>query len=137
MSMSDPIADALTRVRNAYKADHKTVAVNYSKLIHNIVRILNEENYVNGFEIIERNKEKKIFRKMINVKLRYTNEGEPVLRGLKRESKPGRRVFVKGKNIPSVFNNTGIAIISTSQGVLVDRKARKIGVGGEFVCRAW
>ncbi|MCF7919728.1 MAG: 30S ribosomal protein S8 [Candidatus Cloacimonetes bacterium] len=137
MSVSDPIADALTKIRNAYRANHKSVNLNHSNLTEAIVKILDEENFINSFELIDRDPEKKIYRKQIFVNLRYTNDGEAVLRGIERISKPGRRMYVNANNIPSVFNNTGCAILSTNCGVMVDREARKQGIGGEFICKVW
>ncbi|MCB5251152.1 MAG: 30S ribosomal protein S8 [Candidatus Cloacimonadales bacterium] len=137
MSISDPIADALTKVRNAYRAGHKQVTVHHCKLVESVLKILAKENFINNFDIIERDTERKIFRKQILVNLRYTNDGKPILRGIERISKPGRRVYVKAANIPSVYNNTGCAIISTSQGVLADRDARAQKAGGEYVCKVW
>ena len=137
MSVSDPIADALTKVRNAYRAGHKTVYVNHCGLVEAVMKILASENYINNFDIIERDPEKKILRKLIFVKLRYTHDGKPIIRGLQRVSKPGRRVYVKASNMPSIFNNTGNAIISTSNGVMTDREARQQNIGGEFVCKVW
>ena len=137
MSVSDPIADALTKIRNAYRAGHKQVDVNHCGLVEAVMKILASENYINNFDIVERDPEKKIFRKKIAVNLRYTYNGKPIIRGLERVSKPGRRVYVKANNMPSIFNNTGNAIISTSQGVMTDREARQKKVGGEFVCKVW
>jgi small subunit ribosomal protein S8 len=137
MSISDPIADALTKIRNAYRAGHKQVLVNHCGLVEAVVKILSNENYVSSFEIIDRNPEKKIYRKNILVNLRYTFDGKPVVRGIDRVSRPGRRVYVKAANMPSIFNNTGNAIISTSGGVMTDREARKMNLGGEFVCKIW
>jgi len=137
MSISDPIADALTKVRNAYRAGHKQVHVNHCGLVEAVMKILAYENYINNFDIVERDPERKILRKMIMVNLRYTHDGKPIIRGLERVSKPGRRVYVKSTNLPSIFNNTGNAIISTSQGVMTDREARKQKIGGEFVCKVW
>ncbi len=137
MSVTDPIADALTKIRNAYRAKHKSVNVNYSKLTEAIVRILAEENFVNSYELIDRDPEKKIYRKQIFINLRYTNDGEPVLRGVERISRPGRRMYVDSMNIPSVFNNTGCALLSTNCGVMVDREARKQKIGGEYICKVW
>lgn len=137
MSISDPIADALTKVRNAYRAKHKSVSVNHNKLTEAIVRILAEENFVNSYELIDRDPEKKIYRKQIFINLRYTNDGEPVLRGVERISKPGLRIYVNSGNIPSVYNNTGCALLSTNCGVMVDREARKQKVGGEYICKVW
>jgi len=137
MSLTDPIADAITKIRNAYRADHKTVTVHHSKINEAIIKILAEENYVNSYEIVDRNAAKQIYRKQIYINLRYTNTGEPVLKGIERVSKPGLRVYVNSKNIPSVYNNTGCAVLSTSKGVMVDRDARLQKVGGEYVCKVW
>jgi small subunit ribosomal protein S8 len=135
--ISDPLADALTKVRNAYRAGHKQVVVNHNNLIENIVKILAEENFINSYQVNERNPEIKKSRKTVTLYLRYTNTGDPVLKGVQRVSTPGRRVYVNSQNLPSVFNNTGIAIISSSHGVMVDRTARKEKVGGEYVCKVW
>ena len=137
MSVTDPIADALTTIRNAYRAYHSHVRVNHCKVVEAIVRILNEERFINQYEIEERDTTKKIMRRQININLRYTNSGTPVVRGIERISKPGLRIYVNSDNIPSVFNHTGSAIISTSSGVMTDRDARKKHVGGEYLCRIW
>ncbi len=137
MSVSDPIADALTKIRNAYRAGHTQVIVNHNGLVESIVKILANENFVNSIQVLDRDPAAKINYKRILVILRYTNTGEPVMTGLVRVSKPGRRVYVKSDNLPSVFNNTGCAIISTSKGVMVDRDARIQNVGGEYICRVW
>ena len=137
MSSTDPIADAITKIRNAYRADHRTVTVNHSKVNESIVKILAEENYINSYDIVERDAAKKIYRKRIYINLRYTNSGEPVLKGIERISTPGLRVYVNSKNIPSVYNNTGCAILSTNKGVMVDRDARQQTVGGEYLCKVW
>ncbi|MBT3169236.1 MAG: 30S ribosomal protein S8 [Candidatus Cloacimonetes bacterium] len=137
MSVTDPIADAITKIRNAYRADHKSVTVDHSKINESIIKLLDQENFINSYEIIERDPKKKINRKKMFINLRYTNEGKPVLFGIERISKPGLRIYVNANNIPSVYNNTGCAIISTSKGVMVDRDARKFHVGGEFVCKVW
>ncbi len=137
MSLTDPIADAITKLRNAYRADHKTVTINYSNINESIARILAEENFINSYELIDKNPAKKIIRKKIFINLRYTNNGKPVLKGIQRVSKPGLRVYVNAKNIPSVYNNTGCAILTTNKGVMVDRDARKEKVGGEYVCKVW
>ncbi|MDP8232580.1 MAG: 30S ribosomal protein S8 [Candidatus Zophobacter franzmannii] len=135
--ISDPLADALTKVRNAYRAGHKQVVVNHNKLIENVVKILAGENFINSYQVNERNPEIKKSRKTITLYLRYTNTGDPVLKGVQRVSTPGRRVYVNSIHLPSVFNNTGVAIISTSHGVMADRVARKAKVGGEYVCKVW
>ncbi|MDI3504583.1 MAG: small subunit ribosomal protein [Candidatus Cloacimonadota bacterium] len=137
MSVSDPIADALTKIRNAYRAGHSQVIVNYNKIIEALVAILAEENFVNSFQVLDKDPEHKLNYKRILVILRYTNDGRPVMQGLVRVSKPGRRVYVKADKLPSVYNNTGCALISTSSGLMVDRDARLKHVGGEYVCRVW
>ena len=137
MSVTDPIADAITKIRNAYRADHKTVSVFHSNLNEAIVKILADENFINSYELIDRDPAKKVLRKKIFINLRYTNSGKPVMKGIQRVSKPGLRIYVNSRNIPSVYNNTGCAILSTSQGVIIDRDARKLKVGGEYVCKVW
>ena len=137
MSVSDPIADALTKIRNAYRAGHTQVYVNHNGIVESLVKILAAENFVNSIQVLDKDPEHKINYKRILVNLRYTNDGRPVMQGLVRISKPGRRVYVKADNIPSVYNNTGCAVISTSQGVMVDRDARIQRVGGEYVCKVW
>jgi small subunit ribosomal protein S8 len=137
MSVSDPIADALTKIRNAYRAGHTQVIVNHSRLVEALAKILAAENFVNSVQVLDKDPEQKINYKRILVMLRYTNAGDPVLQGIERISKPGRRVYVKADNIPSVYNNTGCAVISTSSGVMVDRDARIRRVGGEYICKVW
>ncbi len=131
MSMTDPIADMLTRIRNAISAKHEKVDIPASKLKQNIAQILKEEGFINSFRIIKDGKQG-----IIRITLRY-HQGVPVLRNLQRVSKPGRRIY-KGKDeLPVVRGGLGIAIISTSKGVLTDEAARKAGVGGEVVCEVW
>lgn len=137
MSVSDPIADALTKIRNAYRAGHPQVIVNHSRLTEALVKILAAENFVNSVQVLEKDLEQKINYRRILVNLRYTNDGKPIIQGLVRISKPGRRVYVKADKVPSVYNNTGCALISTSQGVMVDRDARIQRVGGEYICKVW
>lgn len=137
MSITDPIADAITKIRNAYRANHRTVSVNHSNVTEAIVKILTEENYINSYELIDRDTERKIYRKQVFLNLRYTNEGKPVLRGIERVSRPGLRIYVNSGNVPSVYNNTGCAILSTNLGVLVDRDAREKKIGGEYICKIW
>ena len=137
MSISDPIADALTKVRNAYRAGHKQVHVHHCGLVEAVMKILAQENFINNFDIVERDPQRNILRKRILINLRYTFDGKPIVRGIERVSKPGRRVYVKATKMPSIYNNTGNAIISTSHGVMTDREARKRNLGGEFVCKVW
>ena len=137
MSVTDPIADAITKIRNAYRADHKSVTVNHSKINEAIIKLLAAENYVNSYTVLERDPSKKMLRKQIYINLRYTNDGKPVMRGIERISKPGLRVYVNSRNVPSVYNNTGCAVISTNRGVIIDRDARLQKVGGEYICKVW
>jgi small subunit ribosomal protein S8 len=135
MSVTDTIADAITKIRNAYQAKHPSVSLRHSNMVEAIVRILDEENFINSYDVIERDPKKA--GKQIFVNLRYTNSGAPVVRGIVRMSKPGRRVYVSADNLPTVYNNTGCAVISTPRGLMVDRKAREEHVGGEYVCKVW
>lgn len=137
MSVSDPIADALTKIRNAYRAGHTQVVLNHSRLLENIVKILTEESYMNSYQVLEKDLEQRINYRRILVNLRYTNTGDPVVKGIQKISKPGRRLYVKADKLPSVYNNTGCAVISTSMGVMADRDARKNRVGGEYICKVW
>jgi small subunit ribosomal protein S8 len=129
MSVSDPIADALTKIRNAYRAGHTQVVLNHSRFL--------EESYVNNYQVMEKDPDQRINYRRIHVNLRYTNTGVPVLKGIQKITKPGRRMYVKADKLPSVYNNTGCAIISTSIGVMADRDARKNRVGGEYICKVW
>ena len=133
MAMTDPIADMLTRIRNGLSAEHDTVAIPASKMKVEIARILKQEGYINGYSVEgETAKEK-----TITVELKYGPDKEKVITGLKRISKPGLRVYAKGDNVPRVLNGLGIAIISTSKGLMTDRDARKQNLGGEVVAYVW
>lgn len=132
MTMTDPIADMLTRIRNANTALHSTVEVPASKIKTAIAQILHEEGFINGYEVIDDNKQG-----IIRIKLRYNDGKRRVITGLKRISKPGLRVYAKKEEIPRVLGGLGVAIISTSQGVMVDKKARAAGLGGEVLCYIW
>jgi len=127
MSVIDPIADLLTRIRNAYKAMHSTVSITPSRTREALLKILNEEGYINGYTLEN---------DALLVDLKY-HENKAVVAGLKRISKPGRRIYVGAKSIPSVQNGLGICILSTSKGVLEGKKAAEIGVGGELLCEIW
>jgi len=142
MSLNDPIADALTKIRNAYRAGHKQTTINHCNIMEAIVKVLSDENFINSYEIYTVETKtlkgtKTHSRKYISVNLRYTNSGTSVIRGLERISKPGRRVYVKAEKVPRVYNNIGCAILSTNKGVLVDRQARMDNVGGEYICKVW
>jgi small subunit ribosomal protein S8 len=130
--MTDPIADMLTRMRNAYAAKHQKVDVPVSKIKLEIARILKEEGFINNYKLIGEG-----VRRNIRVYLRYGTKGELVMSKLERVSKPGCRVYVKGTAVPSVLGGMGINIISTSRGVMTDRRARRDKVGGEVLCRIY
>lgn len=132
MSMTDPIADYLTRVRNSLKAGKKTVDMPYSKFKQAISEILKKSSFIEDFKVIETEGKFKI----LSIKLKY-NDGESVILGLKRISKPGIRRYVSNEDIPRVRNGLGISIVSTSKGLLTDKEARKLKVGGEVVCEIW
>lgn len=132
MSMTDPVADLLTRIRNALLAKHDRLDVPTSKLKRNIVALLKAEGYIEDFEIIE-NKPQDTLR----VFLRYSQQGVPAMRRVSRVSKPGRRVYRGADDIKPVLNGLGTAIVSTSKGLLTDRQAREMRVGGEILCELW
>jgi small subunit ribosomal protein S8 len=130
--MTDPIADFLTRIRNAVRARHKVLEAPSSKLKKAIAQILLEQKFINGYEVIEDGKQG-----ILRIYLKYTEDGEPAIMNLVRVSKPGRRIYVGVEEIPRVLNGLGIAILSTSKGVMTDRRARKERVGGEVICYVW
>ena len=132
MTMTDPIADMLTRIRNANTVKHETVDVPASNIKKEIVRILLEEGFIRGYDVIEDGKQG-----IIRIQLKYGQTGERVISGLKRISKPGMRVYADKHEVPRVFNGLGISIISTSKGILTDKQARKENVGGEVICFVW
>ena len=132
MSKTDPIADYLTRIRNAMRAKHRKVDIPASSLKRQITRILQEESYINNHIIIEDRKQS-----MIRIYLKYSNEDDCVISGIKRVSKPGYRRYVGKELIPRVYNNLGISILTTSQGVMTGQEARRRGVGGEIICYIW
>jgi small subunit ribosomal protein S8 len=129
MSVNDPIADFLTRIRNAGMAQHETVVMPHSKVKAEMARILTEQGYVESFS--ERGEGAK---KKLVVELKYDPEGRRAIRGLRRMSRPGRRVYRKQANIPRVLDGLGVAILSTSRGILTDHEARRAGIGGEVLC---
>lgn len=132
MTMTDPIADMLTRIRNANMVKHETVDVPASNMKKELARILLEEGFIRGYDVIEDGKQG-----IIRIQLKYGQIGERVITGLKRISKPGMRVYAAKEELPKVLNGLGISIISTSKGILTDRQARKEGVGGEVICYVW
>ena len=132
MVVTDPIADMLTRIRNANQLKYNEVLVPTSKLKTEIANILKNEGYINGYKIEERDNGS-----MMVIELKYGAKKERVITGLKRISKPGLRVYAKKEEIPTVLNGLGIAIISTSKGLMVDREARKANLGGEVLAYIW
>ena len=131
MVMTDPIADMLTRIRNATIVKGKVVEVPSSKIKLELAKILKEEGYIQDFDLIDDSKQG-----MIKVYLKY-NGKEKVITGLNRISKPGLKVYARKDEIPKVLGGLGIAVMSTSQGIMTDRKARTVGIGGEVICYVW
>ena len=132
MQITDAIADLLTRIRNANTAKHDTVEVPASNIKKAIVQILLDEGYIKSFTVIEDNKQG-----IIKITLKYTDGKAPVITGLKRVSKPGLRIYSDVENMPKVMKGLGVAIISTSKGVMTDRQARRENVGGELLAYIW
>ena len=132
MQISDVIADMLTRIRNANNAKHETVDIPASNLKKSIAEILLEEGYIKNFQIVEDGKQG-----IIRVTLKYVAGKQKVIHGLKRVSKPGLRIYSNCEDMPKVMNGLGIAIVSTSKGVMTDKKARKANVGGEILAFVW
>ncbi len=132
MTLTDPIADMLTRIRNANMVGHESVEVPASKIKKEIAKTLKEEGFIKDFEVIDDNKQG-----IIKIYLKYGKNNEKVITGLKRISKPGLRVYAKKDEIPKVLGGLGIAILSTSQGILTDKEARRRGIGGEVLCYVW
>ena len=137
MSFSDPISDMLTRIRNGVMAGHSQVAMPSSKIKVEIAKILKEEGFIENFEVA--NGERPSF-KVLRVRIKYVGERRerrPVISGLERVSKPGRRIYTKRQDIPWVLSGIGVAILSTPKGVMTGQRARQLGVGGEILCKVW
>lgn len=137
MNLTDPISDMLTRIRNAIMAGHPTVAIPSSHIKANIAKILQEEGYIGGFEVVDG---KVVGSKVLRISLKYIGERRdrrPVISGLERVSRPGRRVYTNKQEIPWVLSGLGIAILSTPKGVMTGQRARQLGVGGEILCKIW
>ena len=132
MVTTDPIADMLTRIRNASQANFKTVDIPASNMKRDIAEILFNEGYIKAYEEIKNDNQG-----IIRVSLKYTEKGKKVISGLKRISKPGLRIYASKEELPRVLNGLGIALISTSKGVMTDKKARELGVGGEVLAYIW
>ena len=137
MAINDPIADMLTRVRNAVMAGHALVALPSSKLKLEIAKIMKDEGYLEGFELVEG---EQAIQKVLRLKIKYVGERRarrPVITGIERVSKPGRRIYTKKQDIPWVLSGIGVAILSTPKGVMTGARARQLGVGGEILCKVW
>ncbi len=132
MSMTDPIADMLTRIRNGAMAKKETVDIPSSNVKVEIAKVLKAEGYIETYKVQKDNKQG-----ILNVALKYDENKKSVVEGIKRVSKPGSRVYVNTDSVPKVINGYGIAILSTSKGLMVDREARKSKVGGEILCNVW
>ncbi|MCD6518666.1 MAG: 30S ribosomal protein S8 [Anaerolineae bacterium] len=132
MTVTDPIADMLTRIRNAIQVRHRYVLVPHSRIKEAIAQVLRDEGYISRFEVVREGKFP-----VLKIYLKYTEDKEPVLRGLKRVSKPGCRIYTKKADIPWVKYGLGTVILSTPKGVMSGREARRQGVGGEILCEVW
>jgi small subunit ribosomal protein S8 len=130
--MTDPVADMLTRIRNANSVGHEKVSAPSSRMKRSIAGILKDEGYIKDFDIVEDDKQG-----VINITMKYSTAGEKVISGIRKISKPGLRVYAKAEDVPRVLGGLGIAIISTSNGVISDKEARRLGVGGEVICYVW
>jgi small subunit ribosomal protein S8 len=137
MSVSDPISDMLTRIRNAGLVGHSTVAMPNSKIKAAIAKILKEEGYISSFEVVDGERPS---HKVLRLRLKYVGERRerrPVISDLERISRPGRRIYAGKQEIPWVLSGMGIAILSTPKGVMTGQRARQLGVGGEIICKVW
>lgn len=135
MSMSDPIADMLSRIRNATMREHETVSVPASSIKEKLAAVLKEEGYIEDFQVLPERPQA-----VLRIKLKYVGDRRnrrPVISGLKRVSSPGRRVYVGKDEIPWVLSGMGIAVLTTSRGLMTGQQARRLGVGGEVVCQVW
>ena len=132
MTMTDPIADMLTRIRNALMGSFDTVDIPSSRVKIDIAKALMSEGFIRNFKIVTNRKQR-----MIRAFLSYDDSGEPIIDGIKRVSKPGCRVYAKSDKIPSVLNGFGVSILSTSKGIMTDREAKRQNVGGEILCAVW
>lgn len=132
MSLTDPIADLLTRIRNAALVKRKDVSMPSSRMKVELAKILKEEGYIKNFKVVDDNKQGRL-----SITLKYTEDNRSVITGLQKISKPGCRIYCKGGAIPKVMDGLGIAIISTSQGVLTGKSCEELGIGGEVVCYIW
>lgn len=137
MSVNDPIADMLTRVRNGMMIGQPVIAMPNSKIKAEIARVLKEEGFIDGYEVVDGDKP---FERVLRVRLKYVGERrqrQPVITGIERVSRPGRRVYTRKQEIPWILSGLGIAILSTPKGVMTGQRARQLNVGGEIICKVW
>lgn len=132
MSLTDPIADMLTRIRNAARVNRRDVVIPSSKLKVEIAKILKEEGYIRNFKVIDDNKQG-----VLNIALKYTDDNQSVISGLRRVSRPGCRLYCTRDSVPKVLDGLGIAVISTSRGMMTGKQCQERGVGGEVLCHIW
>lgn len=132
MTMTDPIADMLTRIRNAIMASYNTVDIPNSRLKVDIAKVMKSEGFIRNYKIVPNDQQG-----ILRVIFKFDDNGEAIINGLKRVSKPGRRIYTRADKIPKVLNGFGISILSTSKGIITDKDARKMGVGGEILCSVW
>ena len=132
MAVSDPIADMLTRIRNASKARLESVDIPASKMKVEIARVMKEQGFLKGYNILDDKKQG-----LIRAYLKYVKDGEPVITGIKRISRPGLRQYNEAKNIPNVYSGIGVAVLSTSKGIMTGDEAKKANIGGEVLCYLW
>ena len=132
MKITDPISDMLTRIRNGNSANKATVSMPSSKVLVEVARVICEEGYIKGYSV-----EETAPQKTLHITLKYGEKRAKIIRGIKRISKPGRRIYAKAEELPRVLGGIGIAVISTSKGMMCDRDARKLGIGGEVICYIW
>ncbi len=140
MSMTDPIADMLTRMRNALERQQPTVAMPHSKMKVAIADVLKNEGYIDNYEVLPAGTTPQTKFPTLVIRLRYVGgrrERRPVINGLQRVSSPGRRIYVGKREIPWVLSGLGVSIVTTSRGVMTDQKARQLGLGGELLCKVW
>ncbi len=133
MGMTDPIADMLTRIRNANKARFKNVTVHMSRMNTNIAKVLKSTGYIHSYDVVKN----EAGHSMLKITLKYPDSKRTVITGIARVSKPGRRVYVPADQIPQALNGFGVSILSTSRGVMTDQEAREQNVGGEVLCKVW
>jgi len=132
MKTSDPLSDLLTRLKNGMRAGHERVDVPSSRVKEAVLKVLEEEGFVASFRKVQ-----EAGRPVLRVGLKYDHEGEPIVTGLERVSRPGRRVYARADEIPKVLGGLGVSIVSTSKGIVTDRAARQSGLGGEVLCNIW